>query len=135
VNKAIAVLAVAGLLAFGLLWSNSQLRLERFEAAIFRALQEQHPSLTRVDARLLRDGPTVTGVAVPKYYLWARLFSKGTEFDGVAVRIADDTGGVEVLQAVSRGEIRRDSATLHNIFPAVLVPIIVELANDTDRLP
>ena len=126
----LSVLAIAALLVAGALWAGERRRDERFEAAILSDLKQQHPQLTRIEAQLLRDGPTITGIAVPKYYLWARLFTKDRQFDAAAIRLADDAGAVHVLQIIDREAIRRQPNALRSIFPAVLVPKILALAED-----
>ncbi len=126
----LSVLAIAALFAIGTLRAGEQRRDGRFEAAIFRDLKQQHPQLTRIEAQLLRDEPTITGIAVPKYYLWARLFAKDRQFDAAAIRLADDADAVHILQIIDREAIRRQPDTLHSVFPAVLVPKILALAED-----
>lgn len=126
-------LALAGVLSIGAAWLGRGHWDERIEAALFRGLKEQYPSLTRIEPRLLRDGPTITGTAVPKYYFWVRLFSQGTAFDAVAVRAALDGDRLDVLQVVPREEIRRDPAVLRAIFPADLIPEIERSAGTDEK--
>ena len=124
--------ALAGLLSLGAAWLAGGHADDRIEAALFRALKGEYPSLTRVEPRFLRDGPTVTGLAVPKYYFWVRLFSQGQLLDAVAVRAALDGDRLDVLQMVPRAQIRRDPAALRMIFPAALIPEIERSAGADD---
>lgn len=124
--------ALAGALSFGVAPLANGREDKRIEAALFSELKGQYPSLTRVEPRFLRDGPTVTGVAVPKYYFWVRLFSHEKAFDAVAVRAALDGDRLDVLQVVPRADIRRDPAMLRTIFPADLIPEIERSAGADD---
>jgi len=76
---------------------------------------------------LLRQRPTQVGVAVPKYYLWVTLPTAAPPFSGAA-RIAVYEGTYTVTHFVSSAEIQADPERLSLIFPAVLIPDILERA-------
>jgi len=99
----------------------------RLQSALYSDFSESYPSLTRVEYELLRKRPTVTGVAVPKYYVWVRLYSRDGLLDEAAIRCADDVEGFSVLQVRTREEIRRDPNVL-DVFPKALIPDIEKRA-------
>lgn len=102
--------------------------LQRDLLAFFK--EERNLAATRVELTLLRDVPTQSGVAFPKYYLWVTAFA-GTELvaEG-AVRVAAiERQSFEVLQYMSKAEVKESPAEVGRIFPAPLVPRILALAH------
>ncbi len=84
----------------------------------------------RVEFRLLRDAPTQSGVAYPKYYAWINIYSGKTSLQRGAVRLAAiDKQRFEVTHFVSRKEIQDNVSVLDSIFPAALIPLIVQYAS------
>jgi hypothetical protein len=85
---------------------------------------------------MLRDGPTQSGVAYPKFYLWAIVHRSSTQTAG-AVRVeAIDKTRFEVTSFVTSSEIRKDPAILEPIFPSALIPSIIERARaDWTKMP
>lgn len=78
---------------------------------------------------LLRQGPTQTGIAFPKFYLWVWV-SSGQEHavDG-AVRVAAvQRERFEITDFLTIDEIRKDPGSVRSIFPATLVGAIREHA-------
>jgi len=75
----------------------------------------------RIEYELLRDSPTQSGIAYPKYYLWVKVFDDNTIIEESAVRIAA-IGKVrfEVIEYVSKSEIIREPKKIETIFPAGL---------------
>ena len=65
---------------------------------------------------LLRDGPTQTGIAFPKFYVWVRI--EGVPPRQGAARVAAiERQRFEVLQFVEKTQIAEDPAQLRSIFP------------------
>ena len=76
-----------------------------------------HKSVT-VEYELLRNGPTQSGIAYPKFYAWVTLHDGGAVIDQGAVRIAAvEKKFFEVTHFVSEADIKRDPAALDQIFP------------------
>ncbi|MDD5341583.1 MAG: hypothetical protein PHC97_04080 [Patescibacteria group bacterium] len=68
---------------------------------------------------LLRQGPTQTGVAFPKYYAWVILYSNNEELEQGAVRIAAiDKEVFDVTDYINVKEIKSDPTGIYNIFPS-----------------
>ena len=94
--------------------------LERDLLAYFSTLSSIR--VTKVDVMLLRDGPTQTGVAYPKYYAWVILRSDSSETRSGAVRVAAvDNTHLEVTDFISRETLRSDPQAVSHVFPAALV--------------
>jgi len=75
----------------------------------------------QIEYELLRDAPTQSGVAYPKYYLWVKILDGSTIIEEAAVRIAAiNKVRFEIIEHVSKGEIIRDPKKIETIFPAVL---------------
>ena len=78
---------------------------------------------------LLRQGPTQSGVAYPKFYLWVRVSSGPNHVAAGAVRVAAVQGeGFEVTDFLTAEEIREAPNRVGSIFPAPLVGAIYERA-------
>jgi hypothetical protein len=81
----------------------------------------------RVEYQLLREGPTQTGIAYPKFYAWVKVFSGSRLSQEGAVRLAAiDKARFEVTQFVPKSDVARDPQALSRIFPAALIPSILE---------
>ncbi len=101
--------------------------LERDLLAQFRA--SGSPSATAVSYKLLRDGPTQTGVALPKYYAWVIVFAGSQTIHEGAARIAAvERTQFEITHFIPAQEINADPGRVGRIFPAPLVPDIISLA-------
>ncbi len=76
----------------------------------------------KVEFELLRDGPTQTGVAYPKFYAWIRAFS-GTDLvtEGAVRLAAIEKKRFEVTDYLSSTEIRSDPHRIETVFPRPLV--------------
>jgi hypothetical protein len=85
-------------------------------------LKPNHGDKLTVDYELLRDGPTQSGVAYPKFYLWLRATNaEKTVIEG-AVRVAAvDKKRFDVTDFVSRWEIVSHPDSLARIFPQALI--------------
>ena len=83
--------------------------------AYFRALMKKPMKVTY---ELLRDGPTQTGIAYPKYYAWVRAIEgKKTIAEGAVRLAAVQKKYFEVTDFLSVGEMRRDSKAIFHVFP------------------
>jgi len=86
-------------------------------------------NVKNVKFKLLRDGPTQSGVAYPKYYLWAVVRNKTKIITKGAVRVAAiEKTHFEITHFVSEDEIQKNPDRLKSIFPSVLVPSILSEA-------
>ena len=106
---------------------------DHFEAYLQRDLDSYftaHEGVTvSVSYEPLRNGPTITGIAYPKYYLWVSVQSGGKAIDSGAVRVAAVAGtGFEITDFLSRETILSDPESVGSIFPAALVPAIQDRA-------
>src|SRR5262249_3284982 len=63
-----------------------------FKAFLIRDLNSYFSSSlqkpVKVEYELLRNGPTQTGIAYPKYYAWVRIYEGSTMLEEGAVRLA-----------------------------------------------
>ena len=75
--------------------------------------------VVRVKAEPLRDAPTQSGVAYPKFYMWVQAFEGTVAVEQGAVRVeARERKQFDVTHFVSETEIRANPAALSGIFPA-----------------
>lgn len=85
-----------------------------------------------VSYEMLRNGATQSGVAYPKYYIWASVDSKDTKIplvSGAARVAAIEQSKFEVTDFVSMVDIKKDPEQLEQIFPAAIIPKIQERAS------
>ena len=76
---------------------------------------------------LLRKGATQSGVAYPKFYVWAWVYRSDSLFTQGAIRLAAvETTHFEVTQFVTQEEIRKDTSKIFSIFPSAVCAIILE---------
>ena len=107
-----------------------------FRKFLLRDLEAYFAGVTgrrvRTEYELLRDAPTQSGVAYPKFYAWVRLFGGETLVDEGAVRVAAiDRVRFEVTDYVSRSRIVREPRSVEPIFPQPLLPAIRARAGAT----
>lgn len=82
-----------------------------------------------VTYELLRDGPTQSGVAYPKYYVWAKALSpNGSAVDGVFRVAAIDQTRFDITDFVSREQIVTQPDSLYQAVPAALFDVAVARA-------
>ena len=85
-------------------------------------------SKCNVSYELLRKGATQSGVAYPKFYMWVRFDQDQKATEGAARIAAIDKDGFDVTNFMSREEILASPSAVSNIFPAALVPNILQRA-------
>jgi hypothetical protein len=72
-----------------------------------------------VQFELLRDGPTQSGVAYPKFYAWVTVDGGESAEDRGAVRVAAiEKKRFEVTDFVSELQIQNDLTSIEAVFPA-----------------
>lgn len=87
-------------------------------------------SATLVDTTLLRNVPTQTGVAAPKYYAWVQVKSGTAVLTQGAVRIAAiEKNQYEVLDFLTAQQIKGNRDAVAKVFPAALMPALLEQAS------
>ena len=90
--------------------------------------QSSDPQLTRVEFKLLRDAPTQSGVALPKYYAWVKAFAGTVLRQEGAVRVAAvDKTHFDVTHFFSKAQLLQDEQA-KKVFPPALIPDIMRLA-------
>lgn len=104
-----------------------------FEAFLIRDLTAyfvgQGVPAPTVTYELLRDGPTQSGVAYPKYYVWAKAVgSDGMVVEGAARTAAIERTRFEITDFVTRQAITANPDSLAMAVPAALRDAAVERA-------
>lgn len=98
--------------------SSFDLFLKRDLTSFFQAKFQKS---MEISYELLRQGPTQSGVALPKFYLWVRVGDKGTIIEEGALRVAAiEKTSFEVLQFISKAEIQTNSTCIDAVFPKAL---------------
>jgi hypothetical protein len=101
--------------------------LNRDLLSFFKSTSE--PGATRVQYRLLRDAPTQSGVAFPKYYAWVEVFVGSRRTQEGAVRLAAVSGHhFDVTHFFSAQQIRTSASEVATVFPPPLVSVVIERA-------
>ena len=96
--------------------------LERDLKTYFAGSGVKNPS---VSFELLRQGPTQSGIAYPKFYLWVEVKTGGNTVLSGAVRVAAiEKTRFEVTDFLRRQDILSDPERVAEIFPAALVEVI-----------
>ncbi|WP_299806168.1 hypothetical protein [Tardiphaga sp.] len=124
--------------------SNAPIQQSHIEAhvpavQVFRAMLERDlleyarasidPSTTSVEYKLLREQPTQSGVAYPKYYAWIRVLAGSQVIREGATRIATiNRTSFEVTDFFSSQQIKFSPDRISLTFPAPLVAGIFALA-------
>jgi len=74
---------------------------------------------SRIEYEMLREGPTQSGVAYPKFYVWVRVFEGAANVEQGAVRLAAvERREFQVTDFLSERTIRADSTVIYRVFPA-----------------
>lgn len=91
---------------------------------------DQGVASSSLQYELLRDAPTQSGVALPKYYLWVRVVGPDNQVIEGAMRVAAvDRERFDVTDFVNRAVIAQDPASLEWVLPAMLVPLAISRAH------
>ena len=107
---------------------------EQFEHLMKKGLKEHlqnlgSPNITGIEYELLRQQPTQTGIAYPKYYVWVRANAgKSLLREGAARVAAIERRHLQVTDFVSREEIKSHPEKVGLVFPAALVESIKKRA-------
>lgn len=84
--------------------------------------------IAALDYQLLRDGPTQSGLAYPKYYVWVVVQHGADSVQEGAVRLqAMDRERFEVTHFLSRDEIASNRSGLRSVFPEPVCVRIEEM--------
>jgi hypothetical protein len=87
----------------------------------------------KVEYELFRDAPTQTGIAYPKFYVWAKCFKEDAIVIEGAVRVAAvDQKRFEVTHFLSRAKILVSTLGTASAFPAPLVEEITQKARGNE---
>jgi hypothetical protein len=102
-----------------------------FDAFLKRDLESYFKNLKKKDVvveyQLLRDGPTQSGTAFPKFYVWVTVKEDGTLLEDGAVRVAAmEKKRFGVYDYVTRADIDRDLDKAYETFPRAVVDKIKE---------
>jgi hypothetical protein len=92
--------------------------LQRDLEAYFR---ERRGDASQIRFELLREGPTQSGVAYPKFYVWAQALVGGAVVEQGAVRLAAiERIRFEVTDYLSESSLRAEPGTMQQVFPAAV---------------
>ena len=98
-------------------------RILKRDVTAFLATKKYKGDALKVE--LLRDGPTQTGIAYPKYYAWIRLTNKKSLVVEGAVRLAAiEKIEFEVTDFFTASQVKADKGQLADVFPAALIDAI-----------
>ncbi len=89
----------------------------------------------KVTFELLRDQPTITGIAYPKYYLWVEVRSTERLLRVGAARVAAINRSFEVTNFLPAESINLDPGSVGSVFPAALVSDITKRAHSAPPTP
>ena len=80
-----------------------------------------------IEYSLLREGSTQSGTGYPKFYLWVKIFDKGSRVDEGAVRItAIEKTHFVVTDFIDKQQIKKNPQRIKMVFPAALYDSIIE---------
>ena len=86
-------------------------------------------AIAKVKYELLRDQPTQTGIAYPKYYAWVRVStSEGNVSQGAARIAAIEKGRFEITDFLDKERIAAAPKIIEAVFPGALREKILEKA-------
>ena len=106
----------------------------KFDSLLKRDLEKYFSKKSKpvvVKWEFLREVPTQSGVAYPKYYLWTKIYSDDKLSKEGAVRVAAIDGTrFEITDFVSVKEIKNHSQDIYTIFPRTVCERINLLIQD-----
>jgi hypothetical protein len=102
-----------------------------FDSFLMRDLESYFKDLKRknivVEYQLLRDGPTQSGTAFPKFYCWITIKENGVLVEDGAVRVAAmEKKRFGVYDYLTRADIERDMDKVYQTFPRPVADKIKE---------
>ena len=95
---------------------------------VTKYLESRYQQSFKVRCELLRDGPTQSGAAYPKYYAW--VFARGSngerkELEGAARLAAVNKTHFEVTDFLAAEEVQARPDDVATVFPQALINDIV----------
>ncbi|GAB4013753.1 hypothetical protein GCM10028808_33970 [Spirosoma migulaei] len=100
----------------------------KFDAYLKRDLEKYFSGKygkVSVKWEFLREGPTQSGVAYPKYYLWTKVYENETLITEGAARVAAiDQIEFDVRDFLSLPNIKKDIPGIYQIFPPAVCETI-----------
>jgi hypothetical protein len=102
-----------------------------FDSFLKRDLESYFKELKKksvvVEYQLLRNGPTQSGTAFPKFYIWVMIKENGALLEDGAVKVAAmEKKRFEVYDYLTRADIERDVERIYQIFPRPVADKIKE---------
>jgi hypothetical protein len=102
-----------------------------FDTFLMRDLESYFKDLKKknigVEYQLLRDGPTQSGTAFPKFYCWVTITENGALVEDGAVRVAAmEKKRFGVYDYLARADIERDMDKVYQTFPRSVADKIKE---------
>ncbi len=89
--------------------------LKRDLTIYFRDIYKE---VVTVEYELLRDIPTQVGVALPKYYIWVKIYSNKTLLDEGAVKVAAvEKTHFTVLNFLAIADLKKSPERINQVFP------------------
>ena len=93
-----------------------------FDSFMHRDLKAYFKSITgkpvQIKFEFLREGPTQTGIAYPKFYLWVKLIENENLINQGAVRVAAiEKKRFEITDYFSKTIIEQNPDTIYMVFP------------------
>ncbi|MCF2520882.1 hypothetical protein [Dyadobacter sp. CY351] len=96
----------------------------QFDSLLKRDLEKYFSTKSKqvvVKWELLGEGPTQSGVAYPKYYLWTKIYKDGKLLKEGAVRVAAiEKTKFDITDFVSIKEINNHQQDIYTIFPGAV---------------
>ena len=95
---------------------------EQFDQLLKRDLityfQDIYKEVVTVEYELLREIPTQVGVALPKYYIWVKIYSQKVLLDEGAVKVAAvEKTHFTVLNYLAIADLKKSPERINQIFP------------------
>jgi hypothetical protein len=86
--------------------------------------------IVHTEYELLRDEPTIAGIAYPKYYAWVKVFDGDKLIEEGAVRLAAiEKKQFEITDFLNKTDIKEAPPNVARTFPKALIQTITERAN------
>ena len=95
---------------------------EQFDQLLKRDLityfQDIYKEVVTVEYELLREIPTQVGVALPKYYIWVKIYSPKVLLDEGAVKVAAvEKTHFTILNYLAIADLKKSPERINQIFP------------------